>query len=128
MISSFQPQRPKPPQQRPQPTLPLQQTRTSHNPPSLPPQQANASSQPLSSPRPRSQFEAMSPFGPAPPFSSPRAFYDVAVRHPVFFTEQLRKPPFPMPQMASQGWSPVASGYIQEQRRAEAEAVGRTKL
>jgi hypothetical protein len=60
------------------------------------------------------------------PFFPPQSFYDSAVRHPVFFTETLRKPPFPIPNMASQGWSPVANGYIREQGRPEES--GRTKL
>ncbi|CBX93996.1 predicted protein [Plenodomus lingam JN3] len=69
----------------------------------------------------------MPPFGPP---HNPATFftppYDSAVRHPVFFTSNLRKPPFPIPQAASQGWNPVANGYIHEQRKAE--AIGKTKL
>ncbi|KAF2265849.1 hypothetical protein CC78DRAFT_514837 [Lojkania enalia] len=64
--------------------------------------------------KPRSQIEAMPPLAMLPP----RNLYDSAVRHPVFFTEQLRKPPFPMPDMGSQGWSPVANGYIMEKKKA----------
>ncbi|KAF2645367.1 hypothetical protein P280DRAFT_545348 [Massarina eburnea CBS 473.64] len=128
MISSLQPQRPKPPQQRPQPTLPHQQTRATHNAPLTQPT-SHSYPQPLGPQRPRSQLEAMPPFSATStsPFSPPRAFYDSAVRHPVFFTEQLRKPPFPIPQMASQGWSPVASGYIQEQKRL-GDTAGKMKL
>jgi hypothetical protein len=59
-------------------------------------------------------------------FFPSQSFYDSAVRHPVFFTETLRKLPFPIPNMASHGWSPVASGYIKEQGRVEGN--GRTKL
>jgi hypothetical protein len=62
------------------------------------------------------------------PFSPPRDFYDSATRHPVFFTDALRKPPFPIPQMASQGWNPVASGYIMEQRKREGDIGPKTKL
>lgn len=70
-----------------------------------------------------------------PPSASPQQLamtnmftplYDSAIRHPVFFTQTLKKPPFPIPQVASQGWSPVASGYIAEQKKIEAN--GRTKL
>jgi hypothetical protein len=46
------------------------------------------------------------------------SFYDSAIRHPVFFTQNLKKPPFPIPQIPCQGWSPVASGYIMEQQQA----------
>lgn len=69
----------------------------------------------------------MPPFGP---LQTPATFftpvYDSAIRHPVFFTQNLKKPPFPIPQVASQGWNPVANGYIMEQRRAD--APGKTKL
>jgi hypothetical protein len=64
-----------------------------------------------------------------PPYGAPSApsFFDAATRHPVFFTQNLRKPPFPIPQIASQGWSPVASGYIMEQQRAM-QTEPKTKL
>jgi hypothetical protein len=69
----------------------------------------------------------MPPFGPP---QTPATFfapvYDSAIRHPVFFTQNLKKPPFPIPQITSQGYHPVASGYIMEQRRVE--EAGRTKL
>ncbi|KAF2121581.1 hypothetical protein BDV96DRAFT_217337 [Lophiotrema nucula] len=80
--------------------------------------------------RPKNQIEAMPPFMSAPsaPLFPPRAMYDSAVRHPVFFTEQLRKPPFPIPEMACHGWNPVANGYILEQKRRDANAAPRTKL
>ncbi|KAJ5065544.1 hypothetical protein J3E74DRAFT_414531 [Bipolaris maydis] len=123
MLPSLQPSRPKPPQQSSQPAY-AQQRRATHSlqqiisqPPSLP----------LNPPKPHSQVEAMPPFGPP---QTPASFftpvYDSAVRHPVFFTQNLKKPPFPLPQVASQGCNPVASGYIMEQGRAE--APGRTKL
>jgi hypothetical protein len=54
--------------------------------------------------------------------------YDPSTRHPVFFTEQLRKPPFPIPQYATQGVNPVAFGYVLDARRVDAAAGGRTKL
>ncbi|EUC50561.1 hypothetical protein COCMIDRAFT_81391 [Bipolaris oryzae ATCC 44560] len=124
MLPSLQPSRPKPPQQSPQPTYAQQQQRVAHS------SQQNISqpsSLPLNPPKPRSQVEAMPPFGPP---QTPASFftpvYDSAVRHPVFFTQNLKKPPFPLPQVASQGCNPVASGYIMEQRRVE--TPGRTKL
>lgn len=58
----------------------------------------------------------------------PHVLYDSAVRHPVFFSEQLRKPPFPIPQMGSQGFSPIASGYIVESKKVEGNGTVRTKL
>ncbi|KAF2873303.1 hypothetical protein BDV95DRAFT_627267 [Massariosphaeria phaeospora] len=79
--------------------------------------------------RPRSQIKAMPPFGPARNSLLPaHAMYDSAVRHPVFFTENLRKSPFPIPSMGSHGWSPVACGYIMEQRKAELNGMPKTKL
>lgn len=70
----------------------------------------------------------MPPLGPGTPLLPPRGLYESAVRHPVFFTEQLKKPPFPIPGVAGHGWSPVAAGYILEQRRAETNGVPKTKL
>jgi hypothetical protein len=58
----------------------------------------------------------------------PRSLYDSAVRHPVFFTDQLRKPPFPIPEMASRGFNPVASGYIVETKKVDGTGVPKTKL
>ncbi|KAF1838065.1 hypothetical protein BDW02DRAFT_565328 [Decorospora gaudefroyi] len=124
MIPALQPSRPKPPQQSPLPTYAQQQQRratheTSHT------QQQPTNLQPF---KPTSQIEAMPPFGPPqtpPSFFTP--LYDSAVRHPVFFTQTLKKPPFPIPHGASQGWNPVASGYIVERRRGEVVA-GKTKL
>jgi hypothetical protein len=46
----------------------------------------------------------------------------------VFFTEQLRKPPFPIPSLGSGGFSPVASGYIVERKKGEGSVGGKTKL
>ncbi|KAH7089063.1 hypothetical protein FB567DRAFT_323888 [Paraphoma chrysanthemicola] len=124
MLPGLQPSRPKasrfhvlsfdptddsqPPQQSAQPTYAHQQRRATHTT-----SQSVAHTQPTAL-RPRSQVEAMPPNGALP--ASP--FFDAATRHPVFFTQNLRKPPFPIPQIASQGWSPVASGYIMEQQRA----------
>lgn len=55
----------------------------------------------------------------AAPSLPAQSFYDAATRHPVFFTSNLRKPPFPIPQMPSQGWNPVANGYIQEREKVQ---------
>ncbi|PSN61889.1 hypothetical protein BS50DRAFT_613484 [Corynespora cassiicola Philippines] len=126
MFPALQPSRPKVQQPSSRPPH-AQQSRTTHHEPQKPHTSA------LEAVRPRSQIEAMppSPFGAAqkqPLFQPPRGFYDAAVRHPVFFTEQLRKPPFPIPEAASQGWSPVASGYIAERGRGVGGGVGRTKL
>ncbi|KAI8942723.1 hypothetical protein NX059_000771 [Plenodomus lindquistii] len=125
MFSGLQPHRPKPAQQPSQPTYAHQQQRTTQfTPQAVNPTPAQNSA---TSPKPRSQIEAMPPFGPP---QTPATFftplYDSAVRHPVFFTQNLKKPPFPLPQAASQGWSPVANGYIHEQQKAE--AAGKTKL
>ncbi|KAH6016592.1 hypothetical protein HBI83_135830 [Parastagonospora nodorum] len=126
MLPGLQPSRPKPPQQSAVPTYAQQQRRAVHEAalqsPPPPPPGAQAT---VSHPRPRSQIEAMPPFPPRQPSTSP--FYDSAVRHPVFFTQNLKKPPFPIPQIASQGWSPVANGYIMEQQRAMASEP-KTKL
>ncbi|KAH6882716.1 hypothetical protein BKA58DRAFT_23655 [Alternaria rosae] len=128
MIHSLQPSRPKPLQQSLAASYAHQQRRAGHAP-SQSPQQSTPkhSDSPLDPPKPRSQIEAMPPFGPP---QTPATFftpvYDSAIRHPVFFTQNLKKPPFPIPQVASQGCSPVASGYVMEQRRAE--VTGKTKL
>ncbi|KAF2739017.1 hypothetical protein EJ04DRAFT_458421 [Polyplosphaeria fusca] len=79
--------------------------------------------------KPRNQIEAMPPLVAGPFFPlPPRNLYDSAIRHPVFFTDQLRKPPFPIPEMPCQGWSPVASGYVLEQKRDDRSGSPRTKL
>ncbi|KAK8191984.1 hypothetical protein HDK77DRAFT_485600 [Phyllosticta capitalensis] len=44
--------------------------------------------------------------------ASPSPAYDCAVRHPVFFTCALRKPPFALPH--DETMNPVARGYISE--------------
>ncbi|KAF2688218.1 hypothetical protein K458DRAFT_294350 [Lentithecium fluviatile CBS 122367] len=142
MLPALQPSRPKAPQQLSQPTYTHIQTRAVHETPQpytqphtqphvqrLPATLSMSLSQQQNTFKPRSQIEAMHPFAASSPFSPPRAFYDSAIRHPVFFTETLRKPPFPIPAVASQGWSPVASGYIMEERRsARKDGVARGKL
>jgi hypothetical protein len=120
--------KPQHPQQSSAPSYAHQQQRAAH-PPSEGLQQSTTHhpDPPLNPPRPRSQIEAMPPFGPP---QTPATFftpvYDSAIRHPVFFTQNLKKPPFPIPQVASQGWNPVASGYVMEQRRVQ--VTGKTKL
>ncbi|KAG9194685.1 hypothetical protein G6011_04720 [Alternaria panax] len=129
MLPSLQPSRPKPHQQQPSaPSFAHQQRRAAHPPSQASQRPATQPPNPLpNTPRPRSQIEAMPPFGPP---KTPATFftpvYDSAIRHPVFFTQNLKKPPFPIPQGASQASNPVASGYVMEQRRAE--VMGRTKL
>ncbi|OAG10217.1 uncharacterized protein CC84DRAFT_1084440, partial [Paraphaeosphaeria sporulosa] len=118
----------KPPQQPARPSHAHQQTRTAHvTPPSAPPQSPGYTPTTAPQLKPRSQIEAMPPFSSSP-LVPPRNVYDSAVRHPVFFTEQLRKAPFPIPTAATHGWNPVASGYIFEQRKAEANGIPKTKL
>ncbi|KAF2993258.1 hypothetical protein E8E13_001044 [Curvularia kusanoi] len=139
MIPSLQPSRPKLP---PQPTHIQQQRRPTHTAPSSQPSQHTPPHiPPTSSQRPKNQIEAMPPIR-APPQSLPastntftpalapaQSFYDAATRHPVFFTGSLRKLPFPVPHMGSQGWSPVASGYVVERQRGSNGGLGTgTKL
>ncbi|ORY18287.1 hypothetical protein BCR34DRAFT_621435 [Clohesyomyces aquaticus] len=138
MLPALQPSRPKLPQPHPRANYPHQQNRTTHTHthegplnPSSPPRKNPA---PKGSPspskslplKPRNQIEAMPPLPLFAPARNP-SFYDSAVRHPVFFTEQLRKPPFPIPSMASQGWNPAANGYVLEKARV-AGGEARTKL
>ncbi|KAF1846608.1 uncharacterized protein K460DRAFT_335763 [Cucurbitaria berberidis CBS 394.84] len=124
MIPGLQPSRPKPPQRPALPTYAHEQRRAAH---SSSPQTSQPPSSPINPARPRIQIEAMPPFGPP---HTPATFftplYDSAIRHPVFFTQNLKKPPFPIPQNTSQGWNPVASGYVIEQRATE--AAGKAKL
>ncbi|KIN00178.1 hypothetical protein OIDMADRAFT_54779 [Oidiodendron maius Zn] len=68
---------------------------------------------------PRNQIEAMSPVPHqlAPDQSLGRVIYDASVRHPVFFTERLKRAPNGVGagngDGSSKGWgSPVASGYV----------------
>ncbi|KAH7398439.1 hypothetical protein BKA66DRAFT_203743 [Pyrenochaeta sp. MPI-SDFR-AT-0127] len=128
MLPGLQPSRPKPPQQSALPTYAHQHRRAVHeSSQDISPQIPQPSRSMLGPARPRSQVEAMPPFGPA---QTPATFftplYDSAIRHPVFFTQNLKKPPFPIPQSTGQGYNPVASGYIMEQRKSD--AAGRTKL
>ncbi|KAF2473855.1 uncharacterized protein BDR25DRAFT_125621 [Lindgomyces ingoldianus] len=141
MLPALQPSRPKLPQKNPRIVSTHQQKRATHeqkrapHEPSRPvaplsPQAPTNTTGTLKPTKPHNQIQAMPPLGsPQTPGLFPsRNLYDSAVRHPVFFTEQLRKPPFPIPEMASQGWSPVASGYIMESRKIGAGGTLRTKL
>ncbi|OSS44178.1 hypothetical protein B5807_11242 [Epicoccum nigrum] len=134
MIPSMQPSRPKLPSQ---PTHIQQQRRTTHSPPQ--PQPAQQQQQPTHThappgssqgSKPKSQIEAMPPTRTPPmSLSAPaKSAYDAATRHPVFFTSSLRKLPFPMPQVGSAGWSPVASGYVLERERGRGQGGVGTKL
>ncbi|KAL5114821.1 hypothetical protein ACEQ8H_007314 [Pleosporales sp. CAS-2024a] len=123
MLPSLQPSRPKPPHPSAHPTFVHQQRRAVHE--SAHQQQPEDSTVHATLVQPRNQIEAMPPSLPRPGVAP--AFYDSAVRHPVFFTQNLKKPPFPIPPIASQGWSPVANGYIMEQQPAM-NAEPRTKL
>jgi hypothetical protein len=85
--------------------------------------------------KPRSQLEAMPPFAPLPHLMTRPirpAPYSSATCHPVFFTQTLLKPPFPLPigPGAATGLNPVAFGYIPESgaRRPSNEGSPRTKL
>ncbi|OCK78865.1 hypothetical protein K432DRAFT_383562 [Lepidopterella palustris CBS 459.81] len=135
MLPALQSSRPTYSPQYRAPIYPHQQTRSEqHQSGSSNASQATIPQSPYSH-KPKNQIEAMPPFDPAPPaaFFASRAnnltvhSYDSAIRHPVFFTEQLRKPPFPLPEMASLGVNPAAHGYILENRRPDA-TVGQTKL
>ncbi|EGP84416.1 uncharacterized protein MYCGRDRAFT_87541 [Zymoseptoria tritici IPO323] len=95
MIPSLQPSRPKVPAQS---QHVQQQTRTFHT-------HATA---------PRNQIEAMPPFTTPETAKaqlvSPVSTYNPATTHPVFFMNNFRKPPFPLPM--NTGFSPAATGYV----------------
>ncbi|CAL3962719.1 unnamed protein product [Diplocarpon coronariae] len=101
----MQPSRPKVPHPQPPPPLNQQQTRTSSTLPSR-----------ISLPRtPRTQIEATPPFATALRNQHESALtqfiLDPSKRHPVFFTEGLKKAPAGV--NAGSGWgSPVAEGYV----------------
>ncbi|PBP21857.1 hypothetical protein BUE80_DR007296 [Diplocarpon rosae] len=105
MISSMQPSRPKVPRPDPPPPLNQQQTRTS----------STLSSQTPLARIPRSQMEAMPPFSSTPrnqhePVLT-QSTLDPSKRHPVFFTQRLKKAPAGA--SVGSGWSsPVAAGYV----------------
>ncbi|EKD21688.1 hypothetical protein MBM_00801 [Drepanopeziza brunnea f. sp. 'multigermtubi' MB_m1] len=134
----MQPSRPKIPQRRPFPPTPSnqQQTRTLSTPLEVQgqvqqqvQQQPTYNTPPLQRPRvlfPRSQIEAMPPFA-APAGPAPRnallavardqqimMLLDAATRHPVFFTERLKKAPRGVDAGSGKLCSPVAEGYVYE--------------
>ncbi|KAF2188104.1 hypothetical protein K469DRAFT_748481 [Zopfia rhizophila CBS 207.26] len=147
MLPALQPSRPRNPQQQqqqqqqqqpPHPSFIRQQQRAVHEQLHPLPLSSKAPSSPrrnINLSKPRSHIEAMPLFGPAQshlflgkPMGPAPNLYDSALRHPVFFTEQLRKPPFPIPEIASQEWSPVASGYVMENRKTDGTGIPKTKL
>ncbi|KAK4915194.1 hypothetical protein LTR28_013584, partial [Elasticomyces elasticus] len=85
-------------------------------------------------PNSRSQLEAMpahfSALSPQPQFSSSpiTQHYNPSTRHPVFFTERLRKAPFPLPNAARGSIHPAVEGYILENRREAVGPSGQTTL
>ncbi|KAF2429018.1 hypothetical protein EJ08DRAFT_698811 [Tothia fuscella] len=115
MFSSLQPHRPTIQPPNPHPTH--QQSRQFH--PTQPLQPPNLQLQSLQRP-PKSQIEAMPPsFSPpathfTPPQSTIRPQWDPATCHPVFFTQSLRKPPFPFTDSGGGMVNPVAFGYVAE--------------
>ncbi|KAF2009909.1 hypothetical protein BU24DRAFT_66926 [Aaosphaeria arxii CBS 175.79] len=137
MLPALQPSRPKiQPPSRPI-TLPHQQIRNTHDLPlplPTPPKQNSPPPQQNPTTRPRNQIEAMPPYAHhhtshQQQRQAQAQAYDPAKRHPVFFTERLRKPPFRVPDVVGSGYSPVASGYIVERvLGVKGEGGGRTKL
>ncbi|KAF2273040.1 uncharacterized protein EI97DRAFT_461476 [Westerdykella ornata] len=126
MLPALQPSRPK----QPQPTHPhhpsYTQTRALHDSASSqhqsPRTSSNSPSTRTTNQTSQSQTHTM-PTRPTPYAGS----YNSAIRHPVFFTSQLRKLPFPVPQVGSLASNPVASGYVEERRRDMSTGTG-TKL
>ncbi|KAH6722980.1 hypothetical protein BKA61DRAFT_3427 [Leptodontidium sp. MPI-SDFR-AT-0119] len=126
MLTSMKPSRPKLPHHQPPPPTNQQQTRTSSSLSSPRPNTKYTPIPPPPPPFPRSQIEAMPPT-PFPvsrnPMLAPQQMVlDVSKRHPVFFTERLKKAPVGV-QTGSGSWSnPVATGYVFNdgvKRRAE---------
>jgi hypothetical protein len=66
-------------------------------------------------PRPRNQIEALPPnhsLQAHQQIRSQQLLLDAAIRHPVFFTDRLKKAPMGV-RAGSAGWSsPVAEGYV----------------
>ena len=78
--------------------------------------------------KPGSQIEAMPPSAsPVIPLHPIILSYNSATRHPVFFTPDLRKAPFPLPIFPAAGFHPVATGYVLEQRKVLSDGSA-TKL
>lgn len=107
--------------QRPAISLPHQQVRQFQ--PQLPSLSTSIHSSTTgisSPPGPKNQIEAMPPtFAPLPiPPAPPRSpVFDPLRCHPVFFAQNLRKPPFPMPDTGGGWFNPVATGYVVAERR-----------
>lgn len=139
MISSLQPPRPRvrkpqntvlssslhrtgadysiqyPPPQSIPPSLNQQPTRSHSSTPSKP--------TPIyTPPAPRTQIEAMPPSPlPTSPLQARQVLLDAAKRHPVFFTDRLKKAPVGINTGGGSWVSPVAKGYVFNDgaRRAE---------
>ncbi|PVH80332.1 hypothetical protein DL98DRAFT_202965 [Cadophora sp. DSE1049] len=118
MFTSMQSSRPKLPHHQPPPPTNQQQTRTSSTLSS--PLQSTPYTQipPPPTAFPRNQIEAMPPLPfPVPvarnPFLAPQQMVlDASKRHPVFFTERLKKAPEGV-RAGNGNWSsPVATGYV----------------
>ncbi|CZT51569.1 uncharacterized protein RSE6_16123 [Rhynchosporium secalis] len=120
MFNSLQPSRPKLlHHQPPPPTNQQGQRRTSSTLSSLLPQHPpNSTSYTYQPPRPRNQIEAMPPVPvqqPAlrNPILAPQQMVpDASKRHPVFFTDRLKKAPMGVTTGGGAWSSPVADGYI----------------
>ena len=93
-------------------------------------------------PRARSQIEELPPMAtvastPSSVSVSPPSIYNPSMRHPVFFTERLRKLPFQLPvgpadvlreSGASAARSPCADGYVYEDGRNIGKRGGSARL
>ncbi|KAH7411264.1 hypothetical protein BKA64DRAFT_663051 [Cadophora sp. MPI-SDFR-AT-0126] len=116
MFTSMQPSRPKLPHHHPNPPSNQQQQRTSSTLSSQHQDSSYSSIPPQTPPLPRNQIEAMPPL-PFPvartSFLAPQQMiHDASKRHPVFFTERLKKAPEGV-RAGNGNWSsPVASGYV----------------
>ncbi|KAG4418673.1 hypothetical protein IFR04_008209 [Cadophora malorum] len=118
MFTSLQPSRQKVPHHQPPPPMNQQQIRTSSGISSPAPKSSYTSIPPPLPRFPRNQIEAMPPL----PFSLPAArnpilapqqmVLDASKRHPVFFTERLKKAPEGVRAGNGTWSSPVATGYV----------------
>ncbi|KAH7355222.1 hypothetical protein BKA65DRAFT_497938 [Rhexocercosporidium sp. MPI-PUGE-AT-0058] len=116
MFTSMQPSRPKLPHHQPPPPTNQHQTRTSST---LSPPHQPLSYTPIPPPPPafpRNQIEAMPPTS-FPVLRNPilvpqQMVLDASKRHPVFFTERLKKAPAGVQTGCGSWSSPVATGYV----------------
>ncbi|KAI9694089.1 MAG: hypothetical protein M1822_003360 [Bathelium mastoideum] len=131
-------------------TINYQQVRYSQHTPTIPPP-ARASDPHSQAPwhtgehaasRARSQIEALPPnavmlSAPRVVGTSPVPAYNPSMRHPVFFTERLRKPPFQLPlgpanilggRSGSAMRNPCAEGYVYEDQRSTEKRSDGTRL